>query len=402
MRQTSDADAESWVLTTEPGRALLDMVTATSTYGPTELQRWRRGAEPDQVAAAVRLAVGRARGSSKFTRAKAMWFEPVGLEQATTETVARHKAGRFRGSHLLDLCCGIGGDTLALASEAQVVAVDADQGMCRRTRWNAQVYDVAERVDVIRAQAERIAYPSQWLVHVDPDRRQVGSKRARDLLDYSPGLAFLQTLPGRVRGGAIKLGPASDFVTHFGEQDCELELISLGGECKEATVWFGALATCRRRATRLPEKVSWTDQDGPSNPFVPIASPLAWVYDPDPALGRAGLLDSFAAANGLARCAPGIDFLTGPEPIDSPFLACFEVLEILPLDLKTIGKLVTARKLGPLEIKTKGTDLRPEALRAQWKPRGPHPATLLLMGGKGTARAILASRRSAPVSQPHS
>ncbi|WP_406700906.1 class I SAM-dependent methyltransferase [Singulisphaera sp. Ch08] len=233
MRQTSDADAESWVLTTEPGRALLDMVTATSTYGPTELQRWRRGAEPDQVAAAVRLAVGRARGSSKFTRAKAMWFEPVGLEQATTETVARHKAGRFRGSHLLDLCCGIGGDTLALASEAQVVAVDADQGMCRRTRWNAQVYDVAERVDVIRAQAERIAYPSQWLVHVDPDRRQVGSKRARDLLDYSPGLAFLQTLPGRVRGGAIKLGPASDFVTHFGEQDCELELISLGGECKK-------------------------------------------------------------------------------------------------------------------------------------------------------------------------
>ncbi|WP_406700907.1 hypothetical protein V5E97_19135 [Singulisphaera sp. Ch08] len=63
---------------------------------------------------------------------------------------------------------------------------------------------------------------------------------------------------------------------------------------------------------------------------------------------------------------------------------------------------MTARKLGPLEIKTKGTDLRPEALRAQWKPRGPHPATLLLMGGKGTARAILASRRSAPVSQPHS
>ena len=136
--------------------------------------------------------------------------------------------------------------------------------------------------------------------------------------------------------------------------------------------------------------------------MVPIASPSAWVYDPDPALGRSGLLESFAAANGLARCAPGIDFLTGPEPIDSPFLACFEVLEILPLDLKTLGKLVTGRKLGPLEIKTKGTDLRPETLRAQWKPRGPHPATLLLMGGKGTSRAILARRRSPVVSQPQS
>ena len=219
MRQTSDADAEAWVLTTEPGRALLDEVAATSTYGPADLQRWRRHASPERVTAAVRLAVGRTRGKAKFTRAEEMWFEPVGLEQATAETVARHKARRFRGSHVLDLCCGIGGDTLALASEAQVVAVDADQGMCRRTRWNAQVYDVAERVDVIRAQAERIAYPGQWLVHIDPDRRQGVTKRARELLGYSPGLEFLQALPGRVRGGAIKLGPASDFVNHFGGQD---------------------------------------------------------------------------------------------------------------------------------------------------------------------------------------
>ena len=42
----------------------------------------------------------------------------------------------------------------------------------------------------------------------------------------------------------------------------EIELISLRGECKEATVWFGELASCRRRATRLPEGVTWTDRDG--------------------------------------------------------------------------------------------------------------------------------------------
>lgn len=397
MRQTSDADAEAWVLTSEPGRVLLDEVAATSHYGPTELQRWRRNATPEQVAAAVRLTLARVRGKAKFSRAEAMWFEPVGLEQATAEPVARHKARRFRGAHLLDLCCGIGGDTLALAGEqAQVLAVDADQGMCRRTRWNAQVYEVADHVEVIRAQVERIRCPTSWLVHIDPDRRQglASAQRARDLLDYSPGLGFLQALPGRVQGGAIKLSPASDFLSHFGEVDCELEVISLGGECKEATVWFGALASCRRRATRLPENVSWTDQDGPRHPFVPIASPLAWVFDPDPSLGRSGLLDSFAAANGLARCAPGIDFLTGPEPIDSPFLACFEVEEVLPLDLKTLGKVVNAKKLGPLEIKTKGTNLRPETLRSQWKPRGPHPATLLLMGGRGNSRAILARRKS--------
>ena len=51
--------------------------------------------------------------------------------------------------------------------------------------------------------------------------------------------------------GAIKVGPASDFGKHFAGPEFEVELISLRGECKEATVWFGELVSCRRRATRL-------------------------------------------------------------------------------------------------------------------------------------------------------
>ncbi len=50
----------------------------------------------------------------------------------------------------------------------------------------------------------------------------------------------------------IKLSPASDFAAHFRGPEHEVELISVSGECKEATVWFGAAVTCRRRATRLP------------------------------------------------------------------------------------------------------------------------------------------------------
>ncbi len=72
-------------------------------------------------------------------------------------------------------------------------------------------------------------------------------------------------------GGAIKLSPASDFAEHFGGPGIEVELVSLNGECKEATVWFGAAATCRRRATKLPENVTWTDRDGERRRIVPRA-----------------------------------------------------------------------------------------------------------------------------------
>lgn len=58
-----------------------------------------------------------------------------------------------------------------------------------------------------------------------------------------------------------------------------------------------------------------------------------WIYDPDPALIRAGLLDSFAVAHGLGRCAAGVDYLTSDERADSPFLAAFWVMGLFPLDL---------------------------------------------------------------------
>jgi len=88
----------------------------------------------------------------------------------------------------------------------------------------------------------------------------------------------------------------------------------------------------------------------------------------------------------------GNDFLTGPDRVASPFLAEFQVLDVLPLDLKVLKRLVITRGLGPLEIKTKGIDIRPEALRDRLRPPGPNPATFLMMGGRGPARAVVARR----------
>jgi hypothetical protein len=205
---------------------------------------------------------------------------------------------------------------------------------------------------------------------------------------------FLKELTGRVAAGAIKLSPASDFAAHFGADCFEIELISLAGECKEATVWFGEAVTCRRRATRLPENVTWTDRDGTHNGPVTVSVSAAstFVFDPDPSLIRAGLLDSFAASHGLCRLAAGVDYLTGPALVESPFLAAFQVDDVLPFDLKHLRTLVSQRRLGPLDIKLRGLATTAEQVRSQLQPSGSAPATLILVGGKERARAILARR----------
>lgn len=391
------ADAEAFLLTTEDGQALLDEVRANPRPGPAEMARWRDRAPVEVVTAAVHLIEARRKGKAKFERADRMWLDPIGVEQATAEPVARHKAGRFRGAGLVvDLCCGVGGDAIAQGAVAdRVIAVDLDEGMARRARWNAGVYDVGDRVSAVVADAERFPIPEGAHVHIDPDRRVEGARRAAQMLaDYHPGTDFMLRTARLAAGGAIKLGPASDFDAHFYDDRFEVELVSLGGEAREATAWFGDLVTCRRRATRLPEGVTWTDLDGPPGGYAPARPLEGWAFDPDPALLRSGLVDAFAEAHGLGRINEAVDFLTGPDRVDSPFLAAFEVVEELPVDVKAMRRAVLGRGVGTLEIKVRGLEIRPESLRAQLRPKGSGSATLLLVGGgrAGPSRALLARR----------
>jgi hypothetical protein len=387
-------EEEYRLLTTDEGQRLLEEVVAIRTIGPTELARLRKLAPAGVVWAAVRLTLARRKAAGKFERGDRMWVEPVGVEQATAEAVARYKAMRFQAAPIVvDLCAGIGGDALALADHTRVLAVDLDRGMCRRLRWNAEVYGVADTLLAIRARAESFPIPAGARVHLDPDRRFGRERRARALEDYAPGPAFWASLIEQVPGGAIKLSPAADFDRHFPPgSGCEINLISLGGECKEATVWFGELAECRRRATRLPEWETWTDRDGfdPEPPSVSAVSD--WIFDPDPSLIRAGLLDGFARFHRLSRIAEGVDYLTGLEPVETSFLSAFAVREVSSLDRRHLRRMIQRHDVGPLEIKVRGADVTPESLRARLKPRGSEPATLLIVGGPGPARAVLARR----------
>ena len=392
MRSPSDAENEAQVLMSEPGHALLGEVSAISRPRPADLARWRKTHTADFLAAALRLVDCRRRAEIKFSRASSMWLESTGLQQATSELVAKHKATRFRAAPLVvDLCSGIGGDAIALAERSDVIAVDADHAMGRRLNWNARVYERSTRVLSVSSRAEQFGLPAQSHVHIDPDRRASdGDHRAREIADYVPSVDHLVKIMAKASGGAIKLGPGSDFDRHFSNNETEVEIISLAGECKEATIWFGDLATCRRRATVLPSGLGWTEQDGAGRAE---SHPLSqWLYDPDPALTRSGLLDGFAVAHALGRPFPGIDLLTSDVRMQTPWLQEFEVGDVLPFDIKTLRRLVARRGLGPLEIKPRGIALKPEELRLTLRPGRDRAATIFVVRDLLQTRAIVARR----------
>jgi SAM-dependent methyltransferase len=398
-RSARTFEDEAALLQSEDGQAVLAEIERAGARTVAAVAGWRRRVgSPERAQAAIRLVDARRKGASKFNRVDAMWLDPVGVEQATTETIARRKARRFAGEAVFDLCSGVGGDALALADAgARVVAIDSEPGMCRRLAWNARVYEVADRVLPVRGWAEDVAVDKTALVHVDPDRRRASRTRASRLGDYQPGVEVLQRLVRQARGGAFKLGPASDFFDVFGGRGFEVELVSLDRECKEATIWFGDLATCSRRATCLPNGATWTDLDGPLAPGRPTLPIGKLLFEPDPALTRSGLLDGFAIVHELARIQPDVALLTGPEPIRSPWLVPFTTIAEESADLKRLRALVRDRRWRVETVKIKGPDLSPERLRAELASASPtsprEELTLFVIGGRGhRVRAIFAKR----------
>lgn len=88
----------------------------------------------------------------------------------------------------------------------------------------------------------------------------------------------------------------------------------------------------------------------------------------------------------------GIAWFSTDRPVNTPFASRFRVSESLPFDVKRVKKLVAERGIGTLEIKKRGVDVDPAALRKTLAPRGPESATLILTRVAGKRMALLAER----------
>ena len=358
----------------------------------TELQmqsRLRESYSAEAVRGAIILHELRQRASAKFERAEDMWFDRVGLEQSTSAAVAAHKAKRFEErDEVVDWCCGIGSDTIALAAHSSVSAHDFNPAHCQMTEWNAAVHGVGERVRLVCGDVRRLDATDR-VIHIDPDQRGANRKRSRRVEDCVPGLEFLQDLTRTARGGAIKLSPASNFAGKF--DDCEIELVSLNGECKEAIVWFGELRGREEfRATTLPDGESISGH--PLDALVDAGAIENFIYDPDPAIVRSGLVSVLCAKAGLKRLDDAEEYLTSDFAIETAFAQRFEVIATLPNNSKEIRRYFREHPTGEVEIKCRHIPVSADALRRRLSLTGTERRTLIIARVDGRAKAIVCQR----------
>ena len=357
-----------------PGQALLAELGDVADLGSMRLATSLRERYPwDVVAAALTLAELRRAARVKFTRADDMFFTRAGLEQASAETVSRHRAQRFRpAARMADLCTGIGGDLISLAAGREVIAVDADSVHLRMAMLNTAAYGVADGVSPLAVDVRAVDLAGLDAAFIDPARRT--DVRRLPTGDSEPPLAWCLALADRVPAVAIKLAPGLD--RGAVPNGWELEFVADRRELKEATAWSPALATVPRRATILPRGDTLVPDGGDA---VAVAEPGEFLLDPNPAVTRAGLVEDLARTTGTWKLDEQIAFLCSDTAVRTPFARTLRVLESAPWKEKLLAGRLRDLGIGAVDIRRRGLAGNVEQLHRRLKLTGDGRKATLVM-----------------------
>lgn len=388
-----DADEIAWLLTPAGVRAVgqaqgdVDAGIAAHTIA----DRLRASLTPAQSRSALALVAGRISAAAKFADAARLILDREAAEQATAEPVARWTARRFVGAHLVaDLGCGAGGDALALAEVAPVVAVDRDPARVAMARANAAARGLHQRIEVREGDALGPLPDGVDAIWLDPARRD-SSGRTLDPHAWSPPLSEALRIASLVGRAGIKVAPGID-IEHVPD-GCEVEFISHRGVLVEAVLWLGTAASAPRRATVLPLGVSVAGE--PDTGATPIGMPGRYLFDLDPSVGRASLVDIVAPGLEAWRLDERTAYLSGDVAATSPFARRFQVLDSMPFAERRLRDAVRVLGASRVEVMRRASPVDTNALerRLNASLAGDGPVLTVALTRVGGAHTALVCAR---------
>lgn len=394
---------------------------------PADIERWRRRAPAQVVAAAVEVAMARQSLRGRIAAADAYWADRSGAAQASDDASASWKAQRsvsamhrLRTSGqlpdsgapvLADYCCGTGADLahFALALDGCVEGADLRE---ERT-WMA-LRNAHAPVHVADVRAWRSDAP---LAHIDPSRRDEASGgRSHSWHALEPGPDILGQLIARHAGVMVKLGPGTDVPPEARPPGSELVYLSRDGALTQALLCTGVMAepasghACSAsRAVLLRHGqapidcaglATWTSGRGAPG-WLPAPRWGRLIAEPDPSLERSGLLPQAAAALGLAEVHAGLGLCTNQTDgldvnavVGSPWWRAWEVVAVVPGRLEAVEVAARAHQPGIVDVKVRGGAAPADQWSAALRGRGSTPITVFVHRTRsGSTEAVLAKRR---------
>lgn len=362
------------------------------------------GHDAGLVAAVLTQAKLRRRASAKFGPfAERMLFTEAGLEQASRLSVAALHANRFRQAgidNVADLGCGIGAESMALASlDINVKAFEIDEVTAAVATYNLAPFENAfvEQADVTELDLSKFEG-----LFFDPARRELGgparerAARKFDPAAFSPTFDFVMDAATKKPTG-VKFGPGHP---HEGiPAAAEAQWVSVDGDLVELGLWFGAVARpdVKRAALLVTGNTRFEIVSHSAERMdAPLGELSGYVYEPDNAVVRSHLIGQLAEQVEAHLFAPEIAYLTCDKEISSPWLKGYKVLDNLVFDRKKLKAYLRERGIGVLEIKKRGSDIVPEQLRKELALKGEGAATLIVTRVGDAHRVLVAEAIGKP------
>lgn len=322
-------------------------------------------------AAILTLLKQRIKAKDKFSKSDRMFFTPLGFEQSTGEAIAAYTAKRFDkiGGKIIDLTCGIGGNSIFLAKENKVTAVENDLITLECAKQNAKAYGVENRIEFILGEAEENISEDAEAFFIDPARDRSGKTKTRSILNSRPNiLELLPKIFKITRNVCVKISPAFDYkeLALLPEQP-EVEVISEDGVVKVVLLWFGDFKGCQRRATCLAGDKIYSLENNYS--VAETTTLKKYLYEPDKAIIKAHLIDEAADKYGLCKIDQKSVFLTADDLINEgrDLFRIFRVIQQLKFSPKVIKKYLKENKIEKANIITRAFPVSVEDLYDQLK-----------------------------------
>ncbi len=311
----------------------------------------------------TRLLAQQLKGRRKAEAKLPLWYNTPGivypptvaLEQCSSEITARYKTELllpYLGpghTRVADLTGGMGVDTFYLSRLFQeVVYIEPDASLLKTSRHNHQVLGAKNiHYHALTAHDFLKQNPGKFdLIYADPSRKSSRGSKAIRLQDCSPDITALQNLIfASSTNFLLKASPLLDIREGLRQlpQTTEVHVVAVNNEVKELLF----LATpC---LTQQPVIKTVNFQNGNLMEFaftfaeeqqaeVQYAAPLAWLYEPNLAIMKAGAFKLAASRFGLQKLHPNTHLYTSSARIENFPGRMFRVQETLkPGDaLKTL------------------------------------------------------------------
>lgn len=291
------------------------------------------------------------------------WYRPglrlpvaLSLEQASSERTAQHKARLFSGKKMADLTGGLGVDAFFFAQHFdEVLHVEQQAELSAAARHNFVQLEAAN-IRCLHSTAEQFLAENGStfdLVYLDPARRDGAGGRVFRLEDCQPNILAVKDLIFNFSPRILlKTAPLLDLHRAAEQLGCVSRIwtVAAEGECREVLYLLEA-GSQRPTLGHIPICATNLLRDGSEQTFeftfeaermaeVAFSAPQKYLYEPNPAVLKAGAFRSFAQRYGLSKLHPNTHLYTSAEQVDNVPGRTFFIENVCRYDRKIVTATV--------------------------------------------------------------